>query len=82
MTAIRDPRPQQRSCVGERSADALGAAFRSLRKVQDEQMRMWEAFYRVRIWDRRPEALVRESGPARTGSGSSAAADGSRARAA
>lgn len=81
MTAIRDPRPQ-RSGAGERSVDALRAALRALRNVQDEQMRMWEAFYRVRTWDTRPEAPVRESGPARTGSGSSAAADGSRARAA
>jgi hypothetical protein len=61
---------------------ALRTAFRALRNVHDEQMRMWEAFYRVGTWDTRPEAPVRRPGPARAGPHSSPAADGSGAQAA
>ena len=77
MTAIQDSRPQHRPGVGERSMGALRTALRALRYVHDEQMRMWEAFYRVSTWDTRPEAPIRERGPAQAGSDASPAADGS-----
>ncbi len=62
--------------------DALRTALRALRNVHDEQMRMWEAFYRVSTWDTRPDAPVRETGPARTGRHPGPAAGGSGAQAA
>lgn len=34
----------------------LRTALRALRNVHDEQMCMWETFYRVSTWDTRPEA--------------------------
>jgi len=46
MTVIQDRRPQHR-LGAERLAGALLTAVRSLRTVQDEQTRMWDAFYRV-----------------------------------
>ncbi len=61
---------------------ALSTALRALRNVHDEQMRMWEAFYRVSTWDTRPEAPVRERGPARTGPNPGLGVRGGGARAA
>lgn len=76
MTTIQDPRPQHRPGAGQRSMDALRTALRALRNVHDEQMRMWEAFRRVDTWDTRPEAPVREPGPAQAGPDASPAAGG------
>lgn len=83
MTAIQDPRPQhQPRGAGERSMGALRTALRALRNVHDEQMRMWEAFYRVSTWDTRPEAPIREAGPAQARPYPGPAANGSEDRAA
>lgn len=57
---------------------ALRTTLRALRNVHDEQMRMWEAFYRVSTWDTRPDAPVREPGPARAGPGRPASRSGGR----
>jgi hypothetical protein len=67
MTAIQAPHPQHRPGAGERSMGALRTALRTLRNVHDEQMRMWDTFYRVSTWDTRPEAPDREPGPAQAG---------------
>lgn len=64
MTASKDPHPQHRSDAGARSMEALRAALRALRRVQDEQMRMWEAFYRTSTWDPNPQARATEHAPA------------------
>lgn len=82
MTAFQDPRPRHPSGAGKRSADALRTALRALRNVHDEQIRMWETFYRVSTWDPRPEAPAREPGPGRAGPKPRPPADGSGARAA
>lgn len=82
MTANQDPRPQHRPGAGEPSMHTLRTALRALRNAHDEQMRMWEAFYRVSTWDTRPDALVLKPSPARTGSDPSCAADASGGRAA
>jgi hypothetical protein len=59
MTAVQDSRPRHRPGAGERSASALKSALRAFRHVNDEQMRMWEAFRRVGTQDTGPEALGR-----------------------
>ena len=56
MTLIQDRRPQRRSGAGKRSTGTLRSVLRALRRVHDEQMRMWEAFYRVSTPDTSPEA--------------------------
>lgn len=82
MTAIQDPRPQHRSGAGARSREALTAALRALRHVQDEQMRMWEAFYRISTWDTRPHAPAPGHARSAPGSDSRPPADASGTRAA
>jgi hypothetical protein len=46
MTVIQDRHPRHQ--LGARHlSDTLKTAIRGVRKVQDEQTRMWNAFYRV-----------------------------------
>ena len=61
MTAIQDLRPPHRPGASQRSMSALRAALRALRDIHDEQMRMWEPFYRISTRDARPEVPPQDS---------------------
>ena len=76
MTTAQAPRSQHRSGAGPRSLQALSAALRALRHVQDEQMRMWEGFYKASTWDTRPQLHDPDRAPAPAGSDSGPAAAG------
>ena len=63
MTATQALRPRRPRGAGERSVVALKTTIRALRKAQDEQMRMWEAFYRVAPRTAAPESGSGGPGP-------------------
>ena len=67
ITAIQDRCPRRRPGSG-RLTCALKTVIRGLRKVQDEQMRTWEAFYRVEPGAPAPKPQPGKSERARAGS--------------
>jgi len=63
MIAVQDPRPAYRTGAAAGPMKALSMALRTLRQVQDEQMCVRQALYRIGTWDTRPQT----GGPARRG---------------
>ena len=49
MSTTHSPQPEHQPRTGVQSTHALRAAIRGLRTLHDEQMLMWEAFFRTQV---------------------------------